>query len=124
MKNGNGTTEKIGSASNVHGRESGLIQERLKQGKIKLIRLERQITGKNNRQKLKAKIEGMNVTLARLKKKFAHYEEKAVQYTQKNPKKALAIATAAGILAGSLWGSFRTRSATSSPGRIRRKKKG
>jgi ElaB/YqjD/DUF883 family membrane-anchored ribosome-binding protein len=99
-----------------------LIQKHLKRGKIKLIRLERELTSGNRRQKLKAEFEKMKVTLVKLKNKFAHYEKMAVQYTQQNPKKALALASAAGILAGSLWSSFRTRRTPSSTARIHREK--
>ena len=106
MKNGNGTIKKSLPAEKIQWKVKSQIQKHLSQGKSKLIWLERQIMDEKNRQKLKAEFEKTKEKLVKLKKKFDHYEEKAVLYTEKNPKKALAMAIAAGILAGTLWNSF------------------
>lgn len=93
MKNGNGTMKNQ-------------IQKHLSEGKSKLIWLESQITDEKKRKKLITEFEKTKEKLVKMKKKFDQYEEKAVQYTEKNPKKALAMASAAGLLAGTLWASF------------------
>jgi hypothetical protein len=45
--------------------------------------------------------------LQEAKQNFEKYEKMAEQYIEKNPKKAVAIAATAGMLAGSLWSLFK-----------------
>src|ERR1700678_817818 len=89
------------------------IQKHLDQGREKLAWLENQISDKKNHQKLQLKLEEAKEKIAGLKKTYTEFEKKAVDYTEKNPKKALAIATVAGILAASLWNSFQHKKASS-----------
>jgi hypothetical protein len=88
------------------------IQKHLTEGKEKLVLLEKQIISGKNGQKLKADLEKAKEKLMKFKKAFDHYEEKAVHYTEKNPKKALAMATAAGILAATIFLYFKKKKTT------------
>jgi ElaB/YqjD/DUF883 family membrane-anchored ribosome-binding protein len=76
------------------------VQKHLSQGKSKLILLEKK--GADD-------FERSQKNLHKLKEKFNGYEQKALHYVEENPKKALAIAAAAGVLAGALLGSFRKK---------------
>ena len=91
------------------------VQRHLSQGKAKLAWLERTILNKKNLQTLKDEFRKSREKLDRLKVKFKQYGEQANLYIEKNPKKALAMATAAGALAGTLWGSYRKRKSSSNP---------
>jgi ElaB/YqjD/DUF883 family membrane-anchored ribosome-binding protein len=71
------------------------INKHLNEGKNKLMWLEKQVAEKKQK-------------LASMKKRFDEYEEKAEQYVQKNPKKALAMAVAAGVLVTAVASSFRS----------------
>ncbi len=81
------------------------ILKHLEAGKAKLAWLEAKVLDEKKIQKLRDEFEKSKQKMADLKDKFNAYEEKAVQYIELNPKKALAMATAAGVLAGALWGS-------------------
>ncbi len=87
---------KIKSNSNgkVSKKVHSEIHKHLNQGKTKLVWLEKQLEEKKDQ-------------VASLKKKFDEYEGKVSDYTAKNPKKALAIASAAGVLVTAVWSSFR-----------------
>ncbi len=97
------------SAEKIRQKLKSRIQKHLSQGKDKLILLERRIVDEKRRPKLKADFEQAKITLAKLKDRFKRYEEKAVQYVETNPKKALALATSAGILAGAFWTASRKK---------------
>jgi predicted nucleic acid-binding Zn-ribbon protein len=90
------------------------IQKHLDRGNSRLVWLEGKISNDKNRQTLKEEFSKAKDKLAGLRKKFNHYQEKAEQYTQKNPKKALAMATTAGLLAGGLLASLRGKNKTAS----------
>lgn len=96
MKNNNQMNEKM----------KDQIRKHLNQGKEKLIWLENQIKDEKNHEKLQMKLEDARKKISNLKETYDRFEKKAVHYTEKNPKKALAIATVAGILAASLWNAF------------------
>jgi ElaB/YqjD/DUF883 family membrane-anchored ribosome-binding protein len=98
------------------------IQKHLSQGKEKLDWLENQITDEKNHKHLQMKLEEAQKKIAELKKNYTEFEKKAVHYTEKNPKKALAIATVAGILAASLWNAFQRKETSSSPQPARKAK--
>jgi ElaB/YqjD/DUF883 family membrane-anchored ribosome-binding protein len=91
-----GTTTKSNSNGKVSKKVQSEIHKHLNQGKSKLMWLEKQIA---------AKKEQFNS----LKKKFDEYEEKAETYVEKNPKKALAMAIAAGVVTTAVWNSFRSK---------------
>jgi ElaB/YqjD/DUF883 family membrane-anchored ribosome-binding protein len=99
------------------------IQEHLNQGREKLAWLENQINDEKNHQKLQFELEEAKKKIAGLKKTYTEFEEKAVNYTEKNPKKALAIATVAGILAASLWNAFQKKKNSPPPKPARKTKK-
>ncbi len=103
MKTNNEMNEKI----------KDQISKHLSQGNEKLIWLENQIKDEKNHKKLQMKLEDAKKKIAHLKKTYVEFEKKAVHYTEENPKKALAIATVAGILAASLWNSFQRKEASS-----------
>ncbi len=88
------------------------IQKHLTEGKSKLIWLENLFTGEKNQEKIKTGFDQSKEKFITLKKRFVEFEEKAVHYTEKNPKKALAIAGAAGLLVGTLWNSFQKKTVT------------
>ena len=90
------------------------IQKHLSRGKDKLEWLENQVNDEKNHKKLKVKWEDAKEKIADLKETFDRFEKQAVDYTEKNPKKALAIASVAGILAASLWNSFQRKKTSSS----------
>ena len=91
------------------------IQKHLTQGKTKLDWLENQLNDEKNHQKLQAQVENVKEKVTDLKETFSRFEQKAVQYTEKNPKKALALATTAGLLAASLWNTFQKKKTSSKP---------
>jgi ElaB/YqjD/DUF883 family membrane-anchored ribosome-binding protein len=91
------------------------IQKHLAQGKAKLNWLETQIADEKNHQKLQAQLENVKEKVTELKETFIRFEKKAVDYTEKNPKKALAMATTAGLLAASLWNSFQKKETSPKP---------
>jgi ElaB/YqjD/DUF883 family membrane-anchored ribosome-binding protein len=84
-------------------------QKHLIQGKTKLTWLENQLKDEKNHKKLQAQVENVKEKVNELKETFSRFEQKAVQYAEKNPKKALALATTAGLLAGSLWNTFQNK---------------
>ena len=99
------------------------IREHLSLGKEKLIWLENQIKDEKNHEKLQMKLEDARKKVTKLKETYDRFEKKAVHYTEKNPKKALAIATVAGILAASLWNAFQRKETSSPPQPTRKPKK-
>lgn len=101
--------EKMGQSAGKAGiKFKNEIQKHLKDGKAKLNWLETQINSDKNRAKIEEKIDNAKEQINHLKETFVEFEKKAVHYTEKNPKKALAIATTAGILAASVWHSFQS----------------
>jgi ElaB/YqjD/DUF883 family membrane-anchored ribosome-binding protein len=96
------------------------IQKHLSLGKEKLTWLENQISDEKNHKKLQLKLEEAQKKIAHLRETYNRFEKKAVHYTEKNPKKALAIASVAGILAASLWNAFQQKK-TASPVKPARK---
>ena len=85
------------------------IQRHLSDGKAKLVLLEHRIMDQRNLQKLKNEFEKSKKMFSELKEKFNEYEKKAVHYIEENPKKSMAMASAAGLLVGSLWASSRKK---------------
>jgi ElaB/YqjD/DUF883 family membrane-anchored ribosome-binding protein len=99
------------------------IQKHLSDGKEKLLWLENQISDEKNHQTLRLKLKEAKTKIAHLRKTYNEFEEKAVHYTEKNPKKALAIASVAGILAASLWNAFQGHPTSPSPKPVKKTKK-
>jgi ElaB/YqjD/DUF883 family membrane-anchored ribosome-binding protein len=99
------------------------IQKHLAQGKAKLHWLEDQINDEKNHEKLKVQVENVKEKVTELKETFTRVEQEVVQFTEKNPKKALAMATAAGLLAASLWNSFQKKETASKPKPVVKNKK-
>jgi ElaB/YqjD/DUF883 family membrane-anchored ribosome-binding protein len=81
----------------------------LKEGKNKLLLLETKLKGGKNYQNLRDGVRRSKIKLLKAKQTFDKYEKKAEEYIEKNPKKAVAIAAAAGVLAGSLWSALKTK---------------
>jgi|GEM_PF-1671767 ElaB/YqjD/DUF883 family membrane-anchored ribosome-binding protein len=99
------------------------IQKQLSLGKEKLTWLENQISDEKNHKTLQLKLEEARKKVAHLRETYNRFEKKAVDYTEKNPKKALAIASVAGILAASLWNAFQKKKTSSPPEPARKTKK-
>jgi molecular chaperone GrpE (heat shock protein) len=104
-KIGLGKNKSDGAGSN--GKLKAQMLKHLKEGKNKILMFERKITGKKNVQKLMDQMDRSKEKLQEAKKNFEKYEKMAEQYIEKNPKKAVAMAAAAGMLAGSLWSVFK-----------------
>jgi ElaB/YqjD/DUF883 family membrane-anchored ribosome-binding protein len=85
------------------------IKRRLQQAKKKIKWLEAQLKSPKNRARVKAEIEKAKKKLAVLKIKYKEQEKKALEYTQNNPKKALAVTAAIGVLAGTVIAAFLRR---------------
>lgn len=85
------------------------ILEHLKTGKNKILLLERKIAGEKNIKKIMDQMVLSKEKLQMAKLNFDIFEKKAEQYIEKNPKKAVAMAVAAGVLAGSLWTTFKQK---------------
>jgi ElaB/YqjD/DUF883 family membrane-anchored ribosome-binding protein len=98
--------EKSESAINSGKLKAQMLQH-LKEGKNKILMFERKMTGKKNIQKLMDGMGRSKKKLLEAKRHFEKYEKMAEQYIEKNPKKAVAMAAAAGMLAGSLWSVFK-----------------
>ncbi len=91
-----GTITKNNSDGKVSKQVNSEIKKHLNEGKDKLKWLEKQVSEKKQQ-------------INSLKKKFVEYEEKAENYVEKNPKKALAMAVAAGVLATAVWNTFKSK---------------
>ncbi len=105
--------KKLGLSENNGGKNNKKLKDQtlnyLKEGKGKLVLLENRImTGKNG-QKLQAGIELSKKKLKSAKQTFDKFEKQTEQYIEKNPKKAVAIAVAAGALAASLWSALKSK---------------
>lgn len=85
------------------------IKGLLSQGKSKLLLMEHRIMDERNREKIRIEFEKAKKSMLQFSKKFVRYEKKAVHYTEKNPKKALALAGAAGVLVTAFWIAFRKK---------------
>ena len=83
------------------------IFKHLKEGKNKLLLLENQIKGGPNYKKLQVGLDRSKKKLQEAKKSFGKFEKRAEEYIEKNPKKAVAMAAAAGVMAGALWSVFK-----------------
>jgi hypothetical protein len=93
----------------AHKKTKTQIQRHLKQGKTKLVWLENHVSGLKAGAKISATIEKSMRKVDQTKKKFNEYKDKAIHYTDENPKKALAMAVAGGALVGSIWNAFRKK---------------
>ncbi|HVZ81541.1 MAG TPA: hypothetical protein VHE12_12200 [bacterium] len=82
------------------------IEKVLKEGKATLIELEKKYNTPENRAKVEAKIKEGRAKILKAKEEFKKRQKQAVDYTQKNPEKALVAALAAGAVAGALWKTF------------------
>jgi hypothetical protein len=101
--------KKMGLEKGMSGKDGklkGQILKYLKDGKDKLVLLEDRFKDGKNYKKLKDMADRSGKKLAQAKRSFDEYEKKAERYIEKNPKKAVAMAAAAGLLAGTLWSSF------------------
>jgi ElaB/YqjD/DUF883 family membrane-anchored ribosome-binding protein len=107
----NETSKKMGSwdEDGTTGGEKlkNKVVKYLKEGKNKLLLLEDRISGGKNVEKLMGEVGLSKKKLLKAKQTFEKYEKKAEQYIEKNPKKAVAIAAAAGVLVGGLLSAFK-----------------
>lgn len=85
------------------------VRKRLDEGLEMIDKIERELNSPENRKKAEEKIKEAKAKLAQLKEKFKEKRRQAVDYTQKNPQKALLVAAAAGALAGTVWAALRRR---------------
>jgi ElaB/YqjD/DUF883 family membrane-anchored ribosome-binding protein len=85
------------------------ILRRLRAGEFNVSSLERKI--KDN-QYFNVIVEGVNQTknkLQKTKNRIENYGSKAEKFIENNPKKAVAMAAAAGLVAGTLWAAFKRK---------------
>jgi ElaB/YqjD/DUF883 family membrane-anchored ribosome-binding protein len=68
---------------------------------------EEKVMGGKNFKRLMEKARQSKLKLKKAKQTFDKLEKKAEEYVEKNPKKAMAMAAAAGALAGSLLSAFK-----------------
>ncbi|HXL72268.1 MAG TPA: hypothetical protein VN963_01470 [bacterium] len=85
------------------------IVKNLKLGKSKLTWLENQVKKAPSREELQAQWENSKEKYNKAKKQYNEYEKKVREYINENPKKALAMATAAVIVVGSVVTAFRKK---------------
>jgi|SRR6185295_1579397 len=100
--------KKIGLSKN-NGKLKDQTLKYLKEGKDKLLLLENKLMGGKNYQNIRDGVARSKIKLLKAKQTFDKYEKKAEEYIEKNPKKAVAIAAAAGVLAGSLWSAMKSK---------------
>jgi hypothetical protein len=93
----------------AHKKTKTQIQRHLTQGKTKLVWLENHVSGLKAGAKISGTIENSIKKVDQAKKRFNQYKDKAVHYTNENPKKALAMAIAGGAVVGSIWNAFRKK---------------
>jgi hypothetical protein len=106
MKNMGSWDEGKATGWEKGGKLKDQILEYLKDGKNKLLLLEHRISGGKKVKRLLDEVRRSKKTLQTARQNFDKFEKKAEQYIEKNPKKAFAMAVAAGVLAGSLWSAF------------------
>lgn len=82
------------------------IAKLLKEGKETLLELEKKYNTPENRARIEAKVKEAQAKLLRAQEEFKKRKKEAVDYTQKNPEKALVAALAAGAVAGAIWKTF------------------
>jgi hypothetical protein len=102
-------TKKMGSwdeGETGGGKLKNQILKYLSEGKNKISLLENQITDDKNYKRFLDEVGRSKKKLQTAKQNFDKYEKKAQHYIVKNPKKAVAMAAAAGVLATSLWVTF------------------
>ena len=102
-----GLREELDPGEKNSGKFKHQILKYLKDGKNKLLLLEDQIEDGKNYKKLLEEVERSKKKLQEAKRNFDKYEKKAEHYIAKNPKKAIAMAAAAGVLAVGLWSAFK-----------------
>ena len=85
------------------------IIKHLKMGKSNLAWLETQVKKAPSREELQAQWEKSKKKYSEAKTKYNDYEKKVREYIDENPKKALAMATTAVILVGSVVNAFRKK---------------
>ena len=101
-----GLSEDMAAGGKNNGKLKSRILKYLKDGKNKLLLLENRVKSDKNYKKLKDTVGRSQKKLEQAKQTYDKYEKKAEKYIEENPKKAVAMAAAAGILAGSLWAAF------------------
>jgi hypothetical protein len=90
-----------------NGKAKNHILQLLREGKFKLLSLENKITGGKNFNILLDKVNLSKKKLENAKHQIENYGSKVGRYIKKNPKKSLAFAAAAGVLAGTLWAALK-----------------
>jgi len=91
----------------AHAKE--VLQARLKETMNHIKRLEKKLKDPKTRAQVRAEIARLKTRYRHLKLEYQKADRKAVRYTQKNPRKALAIAAAVGVLAGTLFSAFKKK---------------
>ncbi len=100
----------IGEVKTADEKNNGNLKNQifkyLRAGKNKILLLEHQIAGGKNAQKFAEQVGRSKEKLRIAKQNFDKYEKRAEHFVEINPKKAVAMAVAAGMLAGTLWATF------------------
>jgi len=85
------------------------VKESLKKAMAKIKQVEKKLKDPRTRERARAELIKLKARVRKLKADYRRAEKKAVHYTQENPKKALAIAAAVGVLAGTLLAALTSR---------------
>ena|SRR5579863_5728880 len=104
-----GLRKELASDGKNNGKLKNQISKYLKEGKSKLLLLERQVTNRKDFKKLQDGLIRSKKNILEAKQNFDLYEKKAERYIEKNPKKAVAMAVAAGVLVGTIWSAIKRR---------------
>jgi ElaB/YqjD/DUF883 family membrane-anchored ribosome-binding protein len=84
------------------------IAEKLAVGRKKIQELEKYVRSGEAGEKITAELKKAKAQLEVLKEKYKESEEKALEYVHENPKKALLIAAAVGVVAGAVLSALRS----------------
>ena len=106
MSSRNGTMKKGTVENKIEEKIKSQVDKHLKIGKNKLMQFEEDVLNGKHKKELEAQWEKSKKKLGDLKKKYSQYEKKTASYVKKNPRKALAVATAAGLLVGAVISSM------------------
>ena len=94
-----------------NGKNKNRILDLLREGKFKLLSLEQKITGGKNFNILLDEANRSKEKLRNASHRIGSYGSKVGRYIEKNPKKSVAFAAAAGIMAGTFWAALTRKKA-------------
>ncbi|HET9869941.1 MAG TPA: hypothetical protein VFR02_05535 [bacterium] len=84
------------------------VAQKLAQGRSKIQELEKKIRSGEAGREITAELKKAKAKLEKLKAQYKVQEKKAMDYVQKNPKKAVLAAAAVGLLAGAVLAALKS----------------